>query len=821
MEGYTAKMMLSFAVLLCSGVLAGGPDKIIELEATQRLGIAWSRAAIQIIYEPAEPTPENYAGALELALSAAKLTPNNSDGWRNVLELAQATSGGIPRSQAIANDAVIQLAKLEPNDLVIRLMRLSDAAERGMSADERIAAYEHLLQPPSVAKISPLVASRLELNYSQLLRRRGDDDAALAHLRQSVKLDPAFPEATAQFAAYQLQINAPAGIIANALVDAILANPTQISFLKELGMMCLQEGLYVEADMLFGVACRVADKNFQIEEFDKLIAQQMLARWGLGQHKLAADLFTKREQQLMAIVRRKSENGQRGAVNIVLPSTMNAINAMVTKSGALPDSEKYFTQAISAIDDDIKSNVDAPDKKSELLIEKTWLALCVGPSSELAETWIKEAQAIQPLSPEAVLKFEGWYKLRAGNPEEAIVILQPLAEKNIGARLGYALALAKIGKPKEAAKEFHFIARTARSEAVGLFAADQLFEIVKTRTGPSSKASEIQSAVARFPKGFANFAKDESQYININGEFLSTTAKPFESLLYKIDITNSSPMPLAITPDGPIDSRAAIRLEVIAIGSLPQNLEPIIFPIDRNLQLAPNETMSFVIDLERTQAAIDIANHPLEGVNLQAELITNFKLTIENLLPGYLGRVTLNNSIRISPILRDTTWREEALGSIRQCDKPDDLTTLVLFAFDLASRSKDSGAEEEVKEGWTEVVAAWKRLPPAAQAWTLMVLPKEPLDMTAPIAKAAKESQDARVQMSALLRWVDSENDEFLNTISRGSNEPLITVAASVRSWIEGKVRQAAKSNQSLDEAGILGGTVKAQEIAPSTGKTP
>jgi hypothetical protein len=420
-----------------------------------------------------------------------------------------------------------------------------------------------------------------------------------------------------------------------------------------------------------------------------------------------------------------------------------------------------------------------------------------------------------------VLKFEGWYKLRAGNPEEAIAILQPLAEKNIGARLGYALALAKIGKSKEAAKEFHFIARTARAEAVGLFAADQLFEIVKTRTGPNSKASEIQSAVARFPKGFANFAKDESQFININGEFLSTTAKPFESLLYKIDITNSSPMPLAITPDGPIDSRAAIRLEVIAIGSLPQNLEPIIFPIDRNLQLAPNETMSFVIDLERTQAAIDIANHPLEGVNLQAELITNFKLTIENLLPGYLGRVTLNNSIRISTILRDTTWREEALGSIRQCDKPDDLTTLVLFAFDLASRSKESGAEDEVKEGWTEVVAAWKRLPPAAQAWTLMVLPKEPLDMTAPIAKAAKESQDVRVQMSALLRWVDSENDEFLSTIMRGSNEPLITVATSVGSWIEGKVRQAAKSNQSLDEAGILGGTVKAQEIAPPTGKTP
>ena len=97
-----------------------------------------------------------------------------------------------------------------------------------------------------------------------------------------------------------------------------------------------------------------------------------------------------------------------------------------------------------------------------------------------------------------------------------------------------------------------------------------------------------------------------------------------------------------------------------------------------------------------------------------------------------------------------------------------------------------------------------------------MVLPREPLDMTEPIAKKAKESQDVRVQMSTLLRWVDSENDEFLNTIARGGNQQLITVADSVRSWIEGKVREASKLNESLEEAGILGGVIKASDTAPS-----
>ncbi len=805
--------------MLCWSVLGGGPVQSVEDEAAHRLGVAWSRAAIQIIYEPAEPTPENYAAALDVAVAAAKLTPNNSDVWRIVLELAQVTRDGVPRAEAFANEAIMQLSKLNPNDLVIRLQRLSNAVERGTNAEDRIAAYEHLLKPASVEKISPLVASRLELNYAELLRRKGDLEAALTHLRQAVKLDPAFPEATAQLAAYQMQINAPLGTIANALVDAILANPSQISFLGELGTMCLKEGLYAEADMLFGMAVRVADKSFLLEDVDGLIGQQMLARWGLGKHKLAAQLFAQRMEQLISLMRAKSEGVELTQFNISLPSTMNMINAMVIKVASLPDFEKNYTNAILAIDNEITLAGDDSQKKSELILDKSWLTLCTGVNLESVENWITQAQALRSFSPEAKLKFEGWYKLRVGQPEEAIAILQPLAENNIGARLGYALALAQTGKLKEAAKEFHLIIRTSRAQAVGMFAADQLFEIVKIRPGPSPQAAEIQSAVARFPKDFSNFTKDESQYIRINGEFQSTTAQPFESLPYKIDITNASPLPLALTPEGPIDSRAAIRLEVIASGSIATNLEPIIFPIDRKLQLLPNETLSFVIDLARSQAGIYVTNYPIQGMALQAEFITNVKLTLESLLPGYLGQITTRNAIRISPVDRTLHWRDEVIGNFRQCDKLEDLTALVLFAFDLASRQNEAGAQEEVKEGWLEVHAAWKRLPPVAQAWTLMVLPREPLDMLEPIVKAAKESQDARVQLSALLRWVDSDTDEFLKVIDRSGNEQLISVAASVRSWIEGRVRQAIKANQSLEEAGILGGAAKAKDVP--VGKTP
>ena len=199
-------------------------------------------------------------------------------------------------------------------------------------------------------------------------------------------------------------------------------------------------------------------------------------------------------------------------------------------------------------------------------------------------------------------------------------------------------------------------------------------------------------------------------------------------------------------------------------------------------------------------------------------MLTNFNLTLDSVTPGFLGKMTAKNSIRILPVIRNQEWREEALGVIRHCDRPDDLVTLVLFAFDLASRSSEQGAETEVREGWAEVTEAWKRLSPAAQAWTLMVLPMEPLEMTEKITSAAKESQDRRVQLSAILRWTDSENDALVSTLARGSDEQLIAVASSVRSLIVSRVRDASQVDQLNEEATVLGGAPKPVDV-PSSSK--
>jgi len=817
-EGYTLEMMLSFAVPLLSAALAGGAENALELEVNQRLCAAWSRAAIQMIAEPKEPTPENYLGALEVARAAVALVPLDEYANRILLEIANVTSGELAHSKAIASQTTLAISKLDPNDSVIRLSRLSEAVDERNTAEDRILAYEHLLQPSVVQKISPVVASRLAYEYSILLRRRGDGDAAVAQFREALKLDPTFPIATAQWAQYQAEINAPPGTIANALVDAIVANPSDTANLQELGLMCLREGLFRESDMLFAVACQIANKNSKILEFDELLMQRMLSLWGLGKHKQVAELFNARKEQLLSILEKKSTGTSQIGSGISLPVAMCVIHAMVSKSGSLPKFEEALKEAIDTFDEQILAAKSDPALKSKLLLEKCAFVLGIGPDVSLVAGWIQEADALTPILPEAKAKFQGWILLRTGKTDEAIEQLKPLAANNAVARLGYGLALAKNGKLKEAENEFLEINRLERNDVIGLYAADQLFELIKSRIAPSAQAAEIQSAVARLPKNFSGLANDSTRYLQVDGAFLSRSVKPFDPMPFKMSVTNISPITLAITPDGPIRNSAALLMETIVVQQKQNitNLAPFIFSIARTLQIAPNETMSFVIDIAYLPQVTALLNSPLNGANLQIEMLTNFNLTLDSVTPGFLGKMTAKNSIRILPVIRNQEWREEALGTIRHCDRPDDLVTLVLFAFDLASRSSEKGAEKEVREGWAEVTEAWKRLSPAAQAWTLMVLPMEPLEMTEKIASAAKESQDRRVQLSAILRWTDSENDALLSTLVRGSDEQLIAVASSVRSLIASRVRDASQVDQLNEEAKVLGGAPKPVDVPQS-----
>ena len=799
-------MPVAAALLLTT--LALGTDALVDLEARSRLSVAWSRAAVGLIAEPSRPIAASFLGALDVSLAAAELMPNNSQGWRVVQGIAEATDESLPAGRAAMKTALDQLGRLEPNDQLIRLGRLCDAAERGTASDERVAAFDKLLQPSARQRIGNAIASRLAFELSLLCKRRGDMEGWTRWLKESVQLDASFPSAAQALAGYEVGSGDGLDKVSAALVTAIAADPGNTGSLNALARICLHEGLYSDAERLLDLAIRIASFDLDYMLVDDLIADRMVALWGMGRHEDANKIAQERQAELNALLRRRmgdatatDKREDEVGPRVTLPSALACVRAAVCRSGSLPNAEATLRDALASLDNDAKQAGDDAAAVAAVKLRKAWMQVTIGDPEEV-QPLLDEADRAAPLSDVAKARFAGWLKIRRNQPDKALADLQPIAESDAGAKVGVGMALMAMGRTKDAAATQLAVARANRENAVGVYAADRLFDLVKARPGPTNESKAVQEAVARMPKPVWDLARDQAQAIACMATFgLPQTA--FDSLPLTVTVQNRSGLTLAIDSDGPIESRAALLLEASVIGKRPLSLPPWIFPIDRQLELKPLETLSFELDMARTPLADVLLGDPLSGALISTRMVTNFRLTADRVQAGFLGNIGDSGVLRIPAVRVNAGWREDVLSEIRHPDRSEDLVKLVMLAYDLANRSTTDAAVDN-DPAWKDINDAWMRLPPAAQAWTLMVLPRSKLVPMATLLEAARSSTDESVRMSYLLRWVDTPDDVTLAAAIRSGGR-LATTAESVKALLQSKALDAADVNQSLEDAGVFG----------------
>ena len=119
-----------------------------------------------------------YIGLLDSAEAllqvSIELAPDNPQIWRIALDLATTMEDGDPSAAELSTQSLRRLNELEPANEMIRLRRIVDSVSRRQTVEERLAAYERLLAPESVAKIGNAVAARLAFDAAILRRRSGD-----------------------------------------------------------------------------------------------------------------------------------------------------------------------------------------------------------------------------------------------------------------------------------------------------------------------------------------------------------------------------------------------------------------------------------------------------------------------------------------------------------------------------------------------------------------------------------------------------------------------------------------------------------------------
>jgi tetratricopeptide (TPR) repeat protein len=796
-------------VLSAAAGLAAAPDNLLEMDASRRLGVAWGRSAVSLVADTSLPDPASFEGALEVALAAAELAPESVQGWRTVVSIAELA----PDDSALAGPAMAralkEIGKLDPQDDGVQLARLTDAAERGTVADDRVNAFEQLLRPEARKRMASTVAARLAFDLALLQKRRGESDAWVRWLREACALDPAFPMATETLAGVEAGLGSPLEQVTKALVDAVAADPGNVPSLNALARICLHEGLYVEADALLELAARVATLDLDYRVVDDIIADRVIALWGQGRHADAAKVADARQAELNATLRRRlgettateTQEDVNLGPTVTLPSSLAGVRAALGRSAGLPNVDAAVQLAVRSIDDERALAGSDPRVQAEADLRKAWIQATIGDASAVPAL-LESADRSAPLTDDAKARFDGWLKLRRNENDAALAAFQPIADRDPAAKIGMGMALEALGRPKEAAQAFLAVAKSNRESVLGVYAADRLHGLVKARPAPTAESKAVQAALTRLPKGVLAMVNDQRQALSCT---LSFGAPPttLDSVPLKISIQNRSPLPLEITPIGPIESRAALLLSAAVVGQRPISLSPWIFAIDRRIQLKSLETLSFEVDMARTPLGTVLLGDPLAGALIDASMVTNFRLTSERVQAGFMGNLSTSAVLRIPAVSVDAAWREDTLGEIREPDRPEDLMKLVLLAYDLVARAAKN--EPDLEPSWKALCESWSKLPASAQAWSLMVLPKGRLEPIGPILEAAKVSTDERVRTSYLLRWVESPDDVQIDAAERLGGR-VARVAKGVRGLLRAKAQDQADVNQELGGGSAFGG---------------
>lgn len=678
---------------------------------------------------------ESGQSMLEVALG---LAPDNPFLWRLALDYAVNLEDGSPQAQVLLGQALNKLGKLEPEDELIRLRRLLARVETKQTVEERVALYRQMLSPESVERIGRPVAARLAFDLALLLRRNGDQAGFEAELIHSLDLDPYFPEA-AEFAAGYFRTTAPDAVAeAMALRQALLANPTREPAAIGLAELCLKSGAYRAAASILNVEASMLETNFPDLDFDAILTDLIIASWGSGDTLTAHAAAQKRQDALNRVFRQTLERqGTTLSVEerrkLAYPMSLQ----LATTYAALVHAEKpeSATGPVKGAQVSAETTLKAMEQQSasseemaRAMLEGAFVQLWLDGDLAFAREQIKNAVAIAPLSDTAQARFDGWLALRDGDAARAKQLLGPVAEQDVAARLGLALAEEKSGEVKAAARNLLEVARSNPAAAIGLWSRDRLRRLLATDVNVIKSAEDVERA-AQLPQDFLDLMSNTAGKILLRIQPRTANIAPWDPMIFDIEISNRSRWPLAITPDGPIADTATVTANVNVPGQR-GTLPPFaLLALNRRFSIPPGESLKVPIDVSLTDASFAMRDDALSGAFVSIHPIVNWRTTDRGLEPGPLGVEAESPLIHVRGEKISVDWIEQAKTMLRDTSRAPDPERMAAVAGLLLRVSKEpakySPEERSALEGVPELLAeAALRLWPEARAWLIFAAPK-------------------------------------------------------------------------------------------------
>ncbi|MEM1167020.1 MAG: hypothetical protein AAGI30_12110 [Planctomycetota bacterium] len=543
------------------------------------------------------------------------------------------------RAAAAQYDRVTELQarvlQLDPADTVAQLALLNSNIAKQQTADARLALYERILGPAG-DQLDAAVRSRLALDAALLAREQGDESRAADLLLLATELDATNKQAATLFAAYFLPLASRPLDRVELLANVWLADPLDPGAAENLMGELVRTGAFQAADRVFAMHERLivlrGENLFDIDRF----MQRTTILWNAFGPATAIEYLSNVEDKAREFDERKRarqiedgfEPGPRPAGYLV-PS----LEALRLAVHVARQDRARSTQAIEAMAEATERVIDVVLEEGDLEISDLdlervriengltllWSRLLSGeqiPSARRQYADLRERAAAieQPLTPDAIRRFDGWFLVYDGELDRAREQLEPLADAG-DLQAGWALGTAAQleGDSTEAARRFAALALRAPATAIGSAARERVELLLGQDIAPPPEVQEVEDYIAELAPWLESFIVDPSSYLDLRLDFNTSAIELIGPMRATLTLRNRLNFPIALGVGAPVRDQvmALSRLEV-AGQDLDQLVRPSIISTATRLRLAPREQFEVEVDLRRDNLG-EISDRFAEG----------------------------------------------------------------------------------------------------------------------------------------------------------------------------------------------------------------
>jgi tetratricopeptide (TPR) repeat protein len=603
---------LTLGLIALTSAIASAQRSPAPDDRSARVADVIEQVALLDLRMQQNPLPLDYQLAYHLISVAAALEPENLDRQHTLAAAAWAST-----DERLLRQATERIVRLDPKDTVAQLRLISDRIGDLQTGEERLAAYERYLGPRGEA-IDPSVRSRLAVDAANLARELGDERRFVELLSMATSLDITNKLAATLAMAYHAERRDDPVERLEMLVNLLYADPLDSNIHQAIAQLLASEGAFEQARRYFSNAALIhqhaGDANLS------LLQQGLLYQWhDEGPESVVKTLndMIARRRQSIAESRAMAEAAGESTVDMPRPEderldpSIDRIRVLAASAAgdkdsmlaALRDMSEQTTEQVRQMSAYLAGNDEqlrarAMMQMAQLFGELHFTAVLADAEPETSARAVQVFASQAPDLNRLIRWLIPWITLRLEDHEAAAKV-RDFLETGLGRDLFDAeMALAK-GERSTAARLYLSVMRESPISPLGAWAGTRLKTLVGTDDIRTREGKQLDAFARSIPPVIDKMLEGPSEFMNLRFEPMQRTLTAGEPAMARVVIQNTSTIPLALGPMGPISSRFLIQPHIdTEIGVFEAEPQPEVLELDRRLRLMPRESVEAIVRVD-------------------------------------------------------------------------------------------------------------------------------------------------------------------------------------------------------------------------------